>query len=86
MEIKGKRAAPNGMYSGNITIEGKLKVVMVDPIDENNYRAWTNSSLVVKRNKKMEVVSVIDGWTISKLKPGWAFKDMHKDEFTIFDW
>lgn len=75
--IKGKREAPNGMYWGNITIApNAYKLVMVEPLNNETYRAWTNNSIIIGST----------GWTISKTRNGWAFKDMPIDEFIIFDW
>jgi hypothetical protein len=78
MEIQGKRKAPNGMYWGNIEIQKDIyKCVMVEPLDENIYRAWSNSQLALRKNS---------GFTISDKRVGWAYKDLGKNEFKIFDW
>ena len=80
MEIKGKRKAPNGMYKGNIQIKSPngdfMKLVMVEPLTENTYRAWSNSSKVIG----------LEGWEFDDLMDGWVYIDLNKDEFQIFNW
>jgi hypothetical protein len=77
MDIQGKRKAPNGMYWGNIFVPTQgSKLVMVEPINEKTYRAWTNCSKLFG----------LKGWVISEKRSGWAYYDLPKEEFTIFDW
>ena len=77
VRIKGKKPAPNGMYWGNIEIsQNKYKIVMVEPITENAYRAWSNSNNVIG----------LQGWKVCDFRDGWVYKDMHPDKFSIFDW
>lgn len=80
IEIKGKRPAPNRMYWGNVYIkfkeDVKPKLVMVEPLTEDTYRAWSNCT------KLFGLV----GWKISDKREGWVYYDLPKEEFTIFDW
>ena len=76
MKIKGKKSAPNGMYWGNVQIKNKVhKVVMIEPIDEIIYLAWSNSSAIIG----------LPGWNASK-KKGWYCKEYLSEEVKVFDW
>lgn len=74
--INGKRPAPNGMYWGNVTIANGYKLVMVEPLSDTKYRAWTNNSMILG----------LPDWEISMDRKGWAFSDRKINEFIIFDW
>ena len=74
--IKGKRTAPNGMYWGNIPVADSYKLMMIEPISCDKYRAWTNSSRIIG----------LPGWRVSTIRLGWAYCDLPIDNFQIFDW
>jgi hypothetical protein len=75
--VKGKKPAPNGMYWGSAHLSnGKRKMVMVEPLDEITYLAWTNS----------EKVSILQGWKPSEERGGWFIKEFLLDEIEIFNW
>ncbi len=76
IKIEGKRPAPNSMYWANILIGNKGKAVMVEPLDNETFRAWSNSTLILG----------LPGWELSENRKGWTYKDMPIDKFTIFDW
>lgn len=69
---KNKKKAPNGMYWGNVL----NKCVMVEPLGDGTFRAWSNNSKFLKTNN----------WELSDTKLGWGFEDFFEEEINFFNW
>jgi hypothetical protein len=72
MSSQGKRKAPNGMYWGNVL----NKAVMVEPLGNGVFRAWSNNTKFLRTNS----------WQLSEAKLGWGFQDYLEQEITFFNW
>jgi hypothetical protein len=77
IEIKGRKPAPNGCYWGNIVLNDHYKLVMIEPVTEKAYRAWTNKACLVGH---------LPEWKEHEQREGWFYCDKPKEQFNIFDW
>jgi len=72
MNSKGKRKAPNGMYWGNVI----NKCVMIEPLGNGVFRAWSNSEKFISSN----------AWTLPIARLGWGYRDFLEEEVNFYDW